>query len=117
MQTPVRSPTQVSPLPDVEHSAPGRHVEAGHHREALLREHEDQDRLQVCLLDITGINVHVHTITPVGYAIDPRVYPRAATWSNDPGDLSVRPVDLWIDITFLYQFAHAKKAAKKADMG
>ena len=75
MQSPVRSPTQVSPLPDVEHSAPGRHVEAGHHREALLREHEDQDRLQVCLLDITGINVHVHTITPVGYAIDPRVYP------------------------------------------
>ena len=33
------------------------------------------------------------------------------------GDLIVRPVDLWIDITFLYQFSHAKKAAKKADMG
>ena len=43
--------------------------------------------------------------------------PRAAIWSNAPGDLSVRPVDLWIDITFLYQFSHAKKAAKKADMG
>ena len=64
MQLSVRSRTQTRPLPDVEHSAPGRHVEAGHNREALLREHEDQDRRQVCLLDITGIKVHVSYYYP-----------------------------------------------------